>query len=97
MGWAKLREARTEGRFVPTIAERQRQAADEMRYDSRKGGWQQSSSTWSGPPSASANRNVRVAANAPATSIYAVSQDARKEQLRSFFSAQFTGQPPPPM
>jgi len=102
MGWAKLREARSSGHFVPTIAERTRDAADQMGYNPRQGGWTQSTPQWGGPgPSSPApgvgNRNVRAQPSSnpfERQTLYDVAQLARKEQLRGYFAQQFAGRPP---
>ena len=100
-GWAKLREARSAGRFVPTMAERARAAGDEMKYDPRAGGWASSKTRWTGPdPTATApgvgNLNVRRSPSRPSSSAGRdAAQETRRLQLRQFFEQQFSGQAPP--
>ena len=68
MGWAMLRQARTSGRFVPTIAERVRATQDSMIYNPTSGGWEarkhvasprSPETQWGGPKTPDVNRNVR--------------------------------------
>lgn len=72
LGWASVRQARAEGRFVPTIAERVRAAQDNMIYRPQSGGWEHrthtasprtSSPPWNGPKTPDHNRNVRPTGN----------------------------------
>jgi len=108
MGWAKLREARQAGVFVPTVAARVLDGTDAMRYNATRGGWTGSTPKWQGPgPSATApgvgNRNVRAKGPNPfevRQTFADVADQARKQQLRQYFEQQFAGRPtagtPPP-
>jgi hypothetical protein len=85
-GWAALREARTHGRFVPTVAERVRAAQDQMIYHPPSGGWQNrvhaasprsSATAWAGPGTpGTVNYNLKP------RSVGSVAQQAMAERLR---------------
>jgi hypothetical protein len=102
MGWAKLRQAQQAGMFVPTIAQRSAAAQEAMKYDARAGGWT-GGRKWSGPgvPSYTAGVGNRNVAAQPASSnpfdgrqsFFDVAQEARRQQLKQYFSAQFAGRP----
>jgi hypothetical protein len=98
MGWAKLREARDMGQFVPTNADRVRTQTEAMRYDPMRGGWA-GSTRWQGPGESSTapgvgNRNIAnpFEVSKGRQTFANVVDDARKQQLRQYFSAQFAGQ-----
>ena len=86
LGWASVRQARAEGRFVPTIAERVRAAQDNMVYRPQSGGWEHrahtasprsSSPPWNGPKTPDHNRNVR-----PGGSVQGVANAAMAARVR---------------
>jgi len=83
-GWAVLRDARSQGDFVQTIAERVRAGREGMRFQPTKGGWQApqkaatgSPSAWVGPSTIDHNRNIKLSVQDVANQALKVSREGK--------------------
>lgn len=61
-GWAKARAAQNAGQYLATVAERNRQAAEQMTYDPAVGGWRSASPP---KPAPAGNLNLRQGGGSP--------------------------------